>query len=94
MRIDLLFEFYSVVMYFIINYMRLDLLYGFYSLIIDFVIHASCINCFISNTRALLFPLPIWSLSCTHYVFFHCFQARSIWFIVSKDRVSTFRCSC
>ena len=44
MRIDLLYEFYLEVMYFIINYMRLDLLYGFYSVIMDFLIHASCKN--------------------------------------------------
>ena len=95
MRIDLLYGFYSVVMYFIINYMRLDLLYGFYSLIMDFVIHASCKNYFISNIRALACSISyLFTESCTHYVFFHCFQARSIWFIVGRDHVSTFRCPC
>ena len=41
MRIDFLYEFYSVIMYFIINYMNLNLLYGFYSVVMDFIIHAS-----------------------------------------------------
>ena len=68
--IDLLYGFYSVVMYFIINYMRLDLLYGFYSLIMDFVIHASRKHCFISNTRALAYsPSYLLIESCTHYFF-------------------------
>ena len=95
MRIDLLFEFYSVVMYFIINYMRLDLLYGFYSLIMDFVIHASCKNRFISNTHVLACsPSYMLTESCTYDIFFHCFQAKSIWFIAGRDRVSKFHCSC
>ena len=76
MRIDLLYEFYSVVMYFIINYMRLDLLYGFYSLIMDFVIHASRKHCFISNTCALACSLSyLLTESCTHYVFFSLFSS-------------------
>ena len=41
MRIDLLYGFYLVIMYFIINYMSLNLLYGFYSVVMDFIIHAS-----------------------------------------------------
>ena len=36
MRIDLLYEFYSIIMYFIINYMSLNLLYGFYSMVMDY----------------------------------------------------------
>ena len=44
MKIDLLYEFFSEVMFFITNSMRLDLLYGFYSMIMDFLIHASCKN--------------------------------------------------
>ena len=95
MRIDLLYGFYLVVMYFIINYMRLNVLYGFYSLIMDFVIHVSCKNCFISNILGLTCsPSYLLTESCTHYVFFHCFQGRSIWFTAGRDRVSTFRCPC
>ena len=74
-RIDLLYRFYTMGMYFVINYIRLDLLYEFYSLIMDFVIYASCKNWFISNTCALACSSSYYLLieSCTYYVFFHCF---------------------
>ena len=41
MRIDLLYGFYYVIMYFIINYMSLNLFYGFYLVVMDFIVHAS-----------------------------------------------------
>ena len=94
-RIDIHYGFYLEIMYFITNYMRLDLLYEFYSVIMQLTIHASCKNYFISNTCTLACsPFYLLTESCTHYVFFHCFQARGFWFIIGKDFGSTFRCLC
>ena len=55
MRIDLLYGFYLVIMYFFVNYMSFNLLYEFYSMVMDFFIHASCKNYYLKYLCVGLF---------------------------------------
>ena len=95
MRIYLLYGIYSVIIYFIINDMRFNYYMDFiqWLWILLFMHHVKTILSQIFVHWLVL--LPICSLSLVLIAFFfHCFHARSIWFIADRDRVSMFCCPC